>query len=166
MCRGRVRYERRPKLPFPQELQGDEERRAKLTPLVQAIEAREHAERIRQGYIEAPGGAPLQISSERHAAMPPMPSSRVQAEIEALKRSAAVVEPAALPQGSEEVTPPAAPLDVRRDNAPASNDELRRLAEEDTKRRLKEMTGPPPAPEMPAAKEVDSWAPTRRRRGV
>lgn len=97
------------------ELQRDADRLAKLRPLVEAIEKREREERILQGYLLPDGSEP---SKEPDALMPVAPPYPLDAE-----------------PAEEFIAPPREKVDPTAAN---SADELRKLAEEDTKRRLKE----------------------------
>jgi NADH dehydrogenase [ubiquinone] 1 alpha subcomplex assembly factor 2 len=108
------------------ELQRDAARIARLGPLVAAIEAREREERILQGYL-------LPDGSEPGAAQVPQSLTSGAAQTKAFPY-ALDAEPQALPD-SDFIAPPRDKVDP---GAANSADALRKLAEEDTKRRLKE----------------------------
>jgi NADH dehydrogenase [ubiquinone] 1 alpha subcomplex assembly factor 2 len=126
------------------ELQADANRRVRLGPLVAAIEARERAERIQQGYL-LPDGSEVPRDGSVSVAAPPTPPYPLDVPVE---------EPLLAPP-REKVNP--AQVD--------SAQELRRLAEEDTRRRMAESgVAEPVAP--PAAQSVQPAAGLKpRRRG-
>lgn len=111
--------------------------------MVEAIEAREQAERIRQGYLAEPGSG-AETPSPRSIAGPsrintqpsfvkPTQTQKARSQNEEPSRAYDV------PTGtSPTVPPPGETVDPLRHDDPA---ELRRLAEEDTKRRIEERGG-------------------------
>ena len=137
-------------------------RRSRLQPMIEAIEAREHAERIRQGYISAPlegeglaaiagpsrathSSLTYPFPASQHSAIPPLSTQKSQGAEPPNQSSAARVEaeypiPSAQSPG---VAPPRETIDPSRHT---SGEDLRKLAEEDTKRRMarSRATVPPP----------------------
>ncbi|OXG48012.1 hypothetical protein J010_04510 [Cryptococcus neoformans] len=126
--------------PTVQELEHDYERQISLLPKVAAIEAREREERIRQGYLLPDGSElehpPSQIgapstSTERKAQIQKFISSPQNYPTEAPKERSPFTYPVPTPQ-SQGVASPRKTIDP----STASAKELRKLAEEDTKRRI------------------------------
>ncbi|WWD19317.1 hypothetical protein CI109_103775 [Kwoniella shandongensis] len=157
----------RPNPPSLTELQSDFDRQSSLQPKIAAIEAREREERIRQGYLLPDGSElPLQGDGQGQIAGPSTSSERKAqnqrfvvspAAAPTTAESSSTTESKSKPQhvnalNSEEATKGyAIPTPSREDIAPpretinpaehASREELRKLAEEDTKRRIKETGG-------------------------
>lgn len=115
-----------------EELQRDAERQTRLGPMIAAIEAREREERILQGYL-LPDGTEVPRADQPETFK--IPSTLSQPGL-------SVPGPTAVPPhqidgdgNAEYLAPPRAKVDPTESN---SADELRKLAEEDTKRRLRE----------------------------
>lgn len=134
--------------------------------MVEAIEAREQAERIRQGYLSPPGSdqpIPQSIAGpSSHHAHSARSSTAASSRINARPSFVTPSQPAPLSK-STTATPPRTPEDFSRPNVsptrtstsrsvppppqtvdPLKHDdpaELRRLAEEDTKRRIQQRGG-------------------------
>lgn len=126
--------------PTVQELEHDYERQISLLPKVAAIEAREREERIRQGYLLPDGSElehpPSQIgapstNTERKAQIQKFISSPQNYPTEAPKERSPFTYPVPTPR-SQGVASPRKTIDP----STASAKELRKLAEEDTKRRI------------------------------
>ncbi|TYJ58026.1 hypothetical protein B9479_001118 [Cryptococcus floricola] len=143
--------------PSRQELEKDLYRQNDLLPKIAAIEAREREERIRQGYLLPDGSepeksdvkqvtAPSEISGERRA--------QTQRFIDASNASRAGTKEAGA-VGREKSAPASEVAPPRRtiDPTTASPEELRKLAEEDTKRRIAQTEG---APEVAKKGDVQS----------
>lgn len=167
--------------PTLEELQSDSARQTRLRPMIQAIEAREEAERIRQGYLPAPGtssgGSGGLVEGYAHASMPrsisgpgpsrintkpsfapntdsrsrPQPQSQRTSPTPTSSTGSTGSRPAEtggsggsgqeypVPTPTSQTVPPPPPtVDPLQHDDPA---ELRRLAEEDTKRRIEERGG-------------------------
>jgi len=147
--------------PTMEELQSDSARQSRLRPMVAAIEAREEAERIRQGYLAPPSGSetpsiagpsrlstpPVQPRTQIH---PTQPQQTPTPSFPSVNSSATSHPPRQAPSQpqSESIptypvpTPPSSALRPPRETLDptrhTSTEELRRLAEEDTKRRIEE----------------------------
>ncbi|ORX38224.1 hypothetical protein BD324DRAFT_343415 [Kockovaella imperatae] len=198
----------RPNPPSVEELEADHLRQTNLTPLVAAIEERERAERIRQGYasdsdirlsihshspeyhrlfggdaIAGPSSVKVDESRSRRSAVESIDQSQREhyASIDGDTLSSG-------PSTSHRLSTPAAPLEENAPRSPypiptptspgvppppdvvdpsqhATKEDLRRLSEEDTKRRMAE-TGTPqpwvPSPKPPSAPEQGVLKPRRR----
>jgi NADH dehydrogenase [ubiquinone] 1 alpha subcomplex assembly factor 2 len=107
------------------ELQTDSARQQRLSPLIAAIEERERAERIRQGYL-------LEDGQEVNPGIAGPSSSSAEPRTRRIEGGTTYPVPTPTSQG---VAPPRETEFV---DVGASPDELRRLAEEDTKRRIRE----------------------------
>lgn len=134
--------------PSLDELKADSSRQTRLRPMIEAIEAREREERIRQGYLPAPGtGIATGIEGERHAGMPRSIAgpSRINTR-PSFSSTSQTTETGTDGQNQKYPTstatggmpPPGQTVDPIRHDDPA---ELRRLAEEDTKRRIEQRGG-------------------------
>ena len=133
--------------PTIQELEADFHRQSRLRPMIAAIEQRETEERIRQGYLPDPSSA--SETSAGAIAGPSRQASEVTARPtagHAYPRAGdagrATPEAASSTAGastSSAATPPRKTVDPS-----VSADELRKLAEEDTKRRIEEQGGDVP----------------------
>lgn len=178
----------RDKPPTMAELQADANRQAALQQRVRVIEERERAERIEQGYLREDGseigvqevpdrlklGAPVYVNERvtdgwttgtggvPHAsakfAFPPRPRERERDDRRAARfarQAEAEMEPEEPPEPM--IAPPRAKVDA------LSQDpgELRRLAEEDTRRRMRESG----VEENIEGKKIEQAAFTPRRRG-
>lgn len=127
--------------PTMAELQVDAARQSRLQPLIAAIEAREKAERIEQGYLLPDGSEPPR--SDMDARVPaslsfPGRSGPGANFLPGEGRKKLVMPPREVAQAAgfdTSLAPPRATVD------PASADDaaaLRKLAEDDTRRRLRE----------------------------
>jgi len=134
-------------------LQSDTSRQSKLKPLIEAIEARETAERIRQGYLPDPslnneGVKPIAGPSTNTNTNTAQINTRPSFTTPDNRPVEQTGQPASSPtqantntrEGvvSESVPAPGATVDPGKNDDPA---ELRRLAEEDTKRRIEQRGG-------------------------
>ncbi|KAL1413580.1 hypothetical protein Q8F55_001354 [Vanrija albida] len=122
--------------PSLDELRADAARLARLAPLVARIEEREAAERIAQGYLLPDGSEPAdrrEHVARAHGSLPaPGEAARKRQRFGLVDE----VEPLPIEAARDAaVAPPATKVDAQ---THAAADELRRLAEEDTKRRLRE----------------------------
>jgi len=137
--------------PTTSELQNDTTRQSNLKPLIEAIEARETAERIRQGYLPDPslnneGVKPIAGPSTNTAQLNTRPSFTVPDKRPIEQTGQPASSPTQSGQSeskreglvSESVPAPGATVDPGKNDDPA---ELRRLAEEDTKRRIEQRGG-------------------------
>ncbi|RXK42386.1 hypothetical protein M231_00376 [Tremella mesenterica] len=155
--------------PSIDELLRDSERMSRLKPMVAAIEQRETAERIRQGYLPDPS----QISSPTIAGPSSFYIQQSKSQIVTTERPLeANVGPdldrmeTAYPITTPSVIPP--PRQAVEPSSATSTEELRRLAQEDTKRRINEHggdTGSEIKREVVQSVEVGQGNLTPRRRG-
>ncbi|WVQ71984.1 hypothetical protein IAR50_001527 [Cryptococcus sp. DSM 104548] len=154
--------------PTRQELEKDLYRQSDLLPKIAAIEAREREERIRQGYLLPDGSEPEKtdlkqvtgpsiISGERRAQTQRFIDASNASRVDTQGKGEGEVVWREKPAGAYAVpTPPApdvAPPRRTIDPTTASPEELRKLAEEDTKRRIAQTEG---APEVAHKADVQS----------
>lgn len=115
--------------------------------MIEAIEAREQAERIRQGYLIEPGteatprgiAGPSRINTKPSFVAPPSPSQSQAPHSDGTTRNEAPGRAYDIPTATSPTVPPP-PLTVD----PLQNDDpvqLRKLAEEDTRRRIEQRGG-------------------------
>ncbi|WVR09329.1 hypothetical protein IAU60_006395 [Kwoniella sp. DSM 27419] len=167
------------------ELERDSNRVQNLQPMIAAIEAREREERIRQGYLLPDGSVPEQPSqiagpstaSERRARIERIGQPHAQgaeSSIQPHPANALNTEQAPADSGYPVPTPSssgvAAPRGTIDPSKHSSAEELRRLAMEDTKRRIAESQVADPSAAKPEQKAVEGvegtggLAPRRRGR--
>ena len=120
------------------ELRADEARLQRLQPLIAEIERREREERIQQGYLLPDGTEPAK-ESQQGFQVPGSQAAGVAFPYPLDAEPSQQVEAPKAPQhevsDSEFIAPPREKVDPSQAN---SAEELRKLAEEDTKRRLRE----------------------------
>jgi len=135
-------------------LQNDTTRQSNLKPLIEAIEARETAERIRQGYLPDPTNPDSQVKPIAGPSSTSSSSGQINTRPSFTTPDTRPVEQTGQPNSSPTTIPnqsgrregsvspkvpaPGQTVDPGRHDDPA---ELRRLAEEDTKRRIEERGG-------------------------